>query len=216
MRRPPAAVPVIAAAALAAGCTTISRVHPHRVTTTSQAERESVSGAVSAPLRDLNLLRTKIPAVLLEAAADPYYRPPGKLTCSDVTLMIRPLDIALGPDVDAPPPTGESLTDRGRGATLGAVAGAASDVVPFHSWIRKLSGAERHDSYVQSAINAGGIRRAYLKGLGEANGCPPPATPSHLATGKPVIDQAIRPRYPTRLPAPPAPAAEAHRGDPPR
>jgi hypothetical protein len=216
MRRLPAAAPFVALAVLAAGCTTTSKLHPKRVETTSQAERASVRGAVSAPLRDLNLLRTKIPAVLREAMADPYYRPPGKLTCEDIGVMVEPLEIALGPDLDAPPAEKQSLKDRGRGATLGAVAGAAADVVPFHSWIRKLSGAERHDDYVQSAINAGGIRRAYLKGLGEAHGCPPPATPLHRSDPKPVLDQEVRPRYPTRLPATPAPAAEAHRGDPPR
>ncbi len=47
--------------------------------------------------------------------------------------------------------------------------------------MRKLSGAEKHDSLVQHAMASGAIRRAYLKGLGEARGCDPPATPQHLA-----------------------------------
>ena len=47
----------------------------------------------------------------------------------------------------------------------GLSSGAASDVIPFRGWIRKLSGAERHDKYVQAAITAGAVRRAYLKGL---------------------------------------------------
>lgn len=204
------------AAVLAAGCTTTSSKTPNRVQTTSQAERESVSGAVEAPLRDFNILRTKIPSVLLDAMADPYYRPGEQLTCSEIIEMIQPLDIALGPDLDAPPKGKEPLKERGRGATLSAVAGATSGVIPFHSWIRKLSGAEQHDDYVQSAINAGDIRRAYLKGLGEDKGCNPPATPSHLPTGKPVVDQSLRPRYPTRLPPSPAPGAATRPADPPR
>lgn len=215
--RPLLATAAAGCAAIAlCGCVTSSKVHPDRVETTGQAERESVSGAVEAPLRDFNLLRTKIPSVLLEAMADPYYRPGDKLSCSDIEEMVGPLDIALGPDLDAPPPDKEGLKQRGRGATLGAVAGATSGVVPFHSWIRRLSGAEQHDDYVQSAIKAGSIRRGYLKGLGEAKGCPPPATPSHLPTGKPLVDQSLRPRYPTHLPAAPEPRAGTPPSDPPR
>ncbi|MDE2488877.1 MAG: hypothetical protein KGO51_15910 [Alphaproteobacteria bacterium] len=214
----PALVPVAVACATLAlgGCITSSSRHPGRVETTSQAERDSVTGAVSAPLRDFNLLRTKIPSVLLEAMADPYYRPGGRLTCSDIVAMVVPLDIALGPDLDAPPPAKEGLTQRGRGATLSAVAGATAGVIPFHSWIRKLTGAEQHDDYVQSAIKAGSVRRAYLKGLGEAKGCPPPATPSHLTTGKPVIDQSLRPRYPTHLPVARGPDGGTPPVDPPQ
>jgi hypothetical protein len=198
------------AAGLVAGCTTTSKTHPGRVQTTSQAEHETVEGAVSAPLRDLNLLRTKIPGVLLDALADPYGRPPPNSTCSQLVALVEPLDVALGADLDAPEKKAETLTARGRGATLGAVAGATSDVIPFRSWIRKLSGAERHDSYVRNAITAGFVRRAYLKGLGEAQGCLPPATPSHLLANRPSVDQEIKPRYPTRL-SPPAPGTPGDR-----
>jgi hypothetical protein len=214
MRPAPAAALLISAIGLL-GCTTTPKDHPDRVETTSQAERDSVTGAVEAPLRDLNVLRTKIPPVLLEAMSDPYYRPPEQLDCDDITGLLEPLDIALGPDLDTPKDR-EPMTHKGRGATLGAVAGAAASAVPFHSWIRKLSGAERHDDYVQKAITAGGIRRGYLKGLGEAKGCAPPATPSHVLTGTPIIDQTVRPRYPTRLPPPPPPGAAAPPADPPQ
>lgn len=203
-------------ALLLAACTTTSDVHPNRVQTTSQAEHESVEGAVSAPLRDLNVLRTKIPGVLLDAMADPYGRPPPHPTCSQLIALVTPLDIALGPDLDAPDAAKESLRARGRGATLGAVAGVTSDVIPFHSWIRKLSGAERHDKYVRDAIKAGSVRRAYLKGLGEAQGCPPPATPSHVFADRPAIDQSLKPRYPTHLPPGYEPPGETPRGQPPR
>ena len=189
-------------AALLTGCVTTSADHPDRVQTTSEAERENVRGAVEAPLRDFNLLRTKIPSVLLEAMADPYYRPPSQLSCSDITQLIEPLDEALGPDLDTPKEK-EGMRHKSRTTTLGLVAGATAGAVPFHSWIRKLTGAEQHDDYVQAAITAGGIRRGYLKGLGEAQGCAPPATPSHVLTGaNPIIDQTLKPRYPTKLPPP--------------
>jgi hypothetical protein len=43
---------------------------------------------------------------------------------------------------------------------------------------------------VQHAMASGAIRRAYLKGLGEARGCDPPATPQHLAKpAAPVVEK---------------------------
>jgi len=214
MRHDLTAAAILAALALC-GCTTTSDKDPQRVQTTAQAEREGLTGAVGAPLRDLNVLRTKIPAALLEAMADPYYRPPGKLSCEDVTIMIQPLDAALGPDLDTPKP-GEAMRDRGKTTAFGLVAGATSGVIPFRSWVRKLTGAERHDSYVTAAITAGAVRRAYLKGLGESRGCSPPATPSHIPVGPPEIDQTLKPRYPTRPAPEPGTSPGTPPSDPPR
>lgn len=209
------ALPALLSAAALAGCTTTSHKDPERVQTTSQAEHENLEGAVAAPLRDLNVLRTKIPPVLLEAMADPYYRPPSKkLTCGDIDGLIEPLDQALGADLDEPSKDQDDLVQKGHGAVLGVVAGATSGAIPFRGWIRKLSGAEKHDSYVQAAVTAGAVRRGYLKGLGESRGCPPPATPSHMLAGTPVIDQSLHPRYPTRLP-PPGSAPGTPAGNPP-
>jgi hypothetical protein len=214
MPRPPALLVLLPAIGLTA-CVTSSAKDPERAQTTSQAERENLQGAVGAPLRDLNVLRTKIPPVLLEAMSDPYYRPPGTLACDDLMALLAPVDDALGPDLDQPGNERAGLVERGHGVALGFVAGATSGVIPFRSWVRKLTGAERHDSYVQAAITAGAVRRGYLKGLGEARGCPPPATPSHVKTGSPVIDQAIRPRYPTKVSAPGTPDGTLP-ADPPR
>ena len=63
--------------------------------------------------------------------------------------------------------------------------------------MRRLSGAEQHDKFVQAAITAGAVRRGYLKGLGESKGCLPPATPSHVLAGSPVVEPG-KPRYPVR------------------
>ena len=179
------------------GCVTAPADGSERIQTTSDAKRESVQSAVAAPLRDVNVLRTKIPTVLLEAMADPYQRP-AQASCAALAAAIVPLNGALGADLDEPATSEDDLMERGKGAALGAMAGFASDVIPFRGWVRKLSGAERHDSLVTAAITAGGVRRAYLKGLGEARGCPPPATPSHVLTGAPVISQELKPRYPIR------------------
>lgn len=175
---------------LLAGAPTFAQQQPQtpqpdsqKIQTTSDANKEGVSGAISAPLRDVNIVRTKIPPVLIEAMADPYARP-DHTTCEVLIRLVTPLDAALGEDIDQrPPDENEDLMDRGRkaagAAALGAVASAAQDMIPMRSWVRKLSGAERHDRLVQSAIASGAVRRAYLKGLGEARGCNPPATPQH-------------------------------------
>ncbi|HEX5775342.1 MAG TPA: hypothetical protein VFX95_01555, partial [Caulobacteraceae bacterium] len=74
----------------------------------------------------------------------------------------------------------------------------AQDVIPFRGWVRKLTGAERHDRLVGQAIHAGQVRRAYLKGLGEARGCNPPATPIHKAQTPEPPKQTPEPAYPVR------------------
>jgi hypothetical protein len=171
------------------------------VKTSDQLKRESVKGAALTPLRDLNVVRTKIPPILLAALTDPYERPPRNWKCSHLIALIRPLDDVLGPDLDRVPAGDEDLTQRAQQTALGTAADLAADAIPFHGWIRKLSGAEAHDKLVQSAIIAGDVRRAYLKGLGEAKGCLPPATPSHERAGAlPADDRRFKPLYPTRLP----------------
>lgn len=147
--------------------------------TSEQLKRESLQGAATTPLRDLNVMRAKIPDVLLQALDDPYARPPRSFKCPALAALIRPLDEALGPDIDKVPVTDENLMDRGKSTALGVAGDLASDAIPFRGFVRKLSGAEAHDRLVQSAIVAGNVRRAYLKGLGESKGCTPPATPSH-------------------------------------
>lgn len=169
--------------------------------TSDQVKRESVEGAATAPLRDLNVMRTKIPDILLQALADPYARPTRNWKCPQLANLIRPLDQALGPDIDLLPFGDENLMDRSKSTALGAAADLATDAIPFRGWVRKLSGAEAHDRLVQSAIIAGNVRRSYLKGLGEAKGCMPPATPSHERAGMPAVVERRKgpiPQYPIR------------------
>lgn len=162
-----------------------------RVKSTSDANKDGITGAMTAPLRDVNVIRTKIPRVLLEAMDDPYRRP-GVADCAALVTQINLLDAALGDDLDRiPADENEDLMDRGRkaagSAALGAMASAAQDIIPFRGWVRKLTGAERHDRLVQSAVASGAVRRAYLKGLGESRGCKPPATPQHKPPAPPPV-----------------------------
>ncbi len=168
------------ALALLAG--TAAAQDSERIQTTKDANEENLAGAVQAPLRDVNVVRTKVPPVLLEAMADPYGRP-RRTTCTQLASLIRPIDEALGPDLDTIAAEKKGNMAKGKTTAIGAVAGLASDMIPFRGFVRKLSGAEQHDSFVQSAIIAGNVRRAYLKGLGESRGCGAPATPLHLLAG---------------------------------
>lgn len=176
---------------------------PGQVETSDQANRDGFKGAAKAPLRDLNLIRTKIPQILLDSLADPYAKP-GKLTCPEIIAAINPLDEALGADLDTPSePNDGHLIEKGKEAAgdlaVDAVRSTAQDLIPMRGWVRKLTGAERHDRLVNAAITAGGIRRGYLKGLGEAKKCPLPATPKHLVGPPPVIeDTRTKPRYPIK------------------
>jgi hypothetical protein len=167
-----------------AGCATTrsDAGDAEKVKTSSDVSHESVEGAITSPLRDLNLLKTKIPEVLLQANADPYAKP-APATCEHLIELVKPLNDALGDDIDRQIAKKDGLLDnipdKALNAGLGMVADTASDFIPYRSWVRKLTGAERHDNLVSAAIIAGTVRRSYLKGYGEALGCDAPATPLH-------------------------------------
>ena len=141
-----------------------------------------VGAAATAPLDDLNLRRQYIPTVLLQAEASPYdLRTLNH--CSTIGAEIARLNEALGPDTDEPPaPDGSSLGERASDAAskaaLDAIRDASTDFIPGRSWIRRLSGAEQHSRHVQAAIQAGRMRRAFLKGVGMHRNCAPPAAPA--------------------------------------
>ena len=74
--------------------------------------------------------------------------------------------------------------------------GAAESLLPFAGFVRTLSGAQKHDQLVIEVITAGSVRRGYLKGLGEAHRCAPPAVPSHFAYAAPPYQEERKPEYP--------------------
>jgi len=143
---------------------------------------QQLVGAATTPLSDLNLVHDKIPAVLLAAQKAPY-APPADPTCAGLKAEIGLLDAALGADLDAPHhATDRNLLEKGQAeveqAAVGAVRSAAEALIPYRSWVRKLTGAERFSRQVTTAVGAGIVRRAYLKGLGQAQGCGAPAAPA--------------------------------------
>lgn len=146
---------------------------------------KELAGAATTPLNDLNLVHDKIPPVLLAAQHGPY-APPSNPTCEGLKAEILLLDAALGADLDVPGhPSHRQLLERGKAeaerAAVGAVRSAAEALIPYRGWVRKLSGAEKFSQQVTQAIGAGIVRRAYLKGLGQAQGCLAPAAPADPA-----------------------------------
>lgn len=139
--------------------------------------------AASSPLNDLNIISANIPEILVEAEKHPYKLPP-KRDCRSLALEIGHLDDVLGPDLDAQPgsTTDDAVLDKGSNLAedqaVGAVQRTAEGLVPFRSWVRKLTGAERHSKEVAASITAGTARRAFLKGMAVSQRCRVLASPA--------------------------------------
>lgn len=174
------AFPAFALLLLAACTTAMTPDKPEEKATLTRTGTEIV-GAAASPLNDLNIVHTKIPEVL-HAAKESAYARPAERTCPALAREIKELDAVLGADLDVKGPDAhhgllDFGTETASNAAVGAVRSASEGLIPYRGWIRKLSGAERHSKQVASAIAAGAVRRAYLKGLGDAMDCEAPAAP---------------------------------------
>jgi hypothetical protein len=125
----------------------------------------------TTPLRDLNLSRDEIPALLQQAAVAPYDSA-GLGNCAAIGAAIADLDAVLGSDLDVE-------VDESDRISVGRIArSAVGSLLPFRSIVRELTGAADHQREFEQAILAGAVRRGYLKGLGEQRGCDYPARPA--------------------------------------
>lgn len=157
----------------------------------SETVRSEAADAATAPLEDFNLKREEIPeplkAVTYVYAAEP------EPDCPAIAAEIATLDPVLGRDYDADEAEGKSVSERGGelagDAVIDGIRGAATGWIPYRGLVREVTGAARWDRKVARAYAAGAARRAYLKGLGAAKGCPPPAAP--LKTVKPEKEPKI-------------------------
>jgi len=167
---------IVSLALLLSACST------HKNTSKSDTPQQ-IGEAVTAPLKDLNLIKAAIPAPLRSAQKNPYAIP-ADTSCTALTREISDLNEVLGADLDAPASDkNESLLTRINvvDESVSAIRKTTEGAVPFRNWVRKLSGAERKSKAVAAAITAGSIRRAYLKGIGQANKCQAPAAPNQFA-----------------------------------
>lgn len=138
-------------------------------------DQARVTNAATSPLNDLNLIQTKIPAVLAEAQNQPYAIPT-EFSCNSLATEIQDLDSALGPDIDASatgfnPGLIERGTNAAKKSAFSTLQSSSESIVPFRGWVRKLSGAEKYSRKVAASIAAGIIRRAFLKGLKASKDC---------------------------------------------
>lgn len=159
----------------------LSACSTHKNAPKSDAPQQ-IGDAVTVPLKDLNLVKTAIPNPLRDAQKNPYAIP-AEASCAALAKEINDLNEVLGADLDTPATDkDESLLARNLvGESVSAIRKTTEAAVPFRNWVRKLSGAERKSKAVAAAITAGSIRRAYLKGMGQANNCQAPAAPNQLA-----------------------------------
>src|ERR1700752_3475227 len=119
---------VLGAALPLGGCMTTRADGSPKVETTQEANRENLKGVAESPLRDLNVLRTKIPEVLLAAMADPYERPTTG-QCVQLAALLGPLNDALGADLDTPSVDEDDLLAKGRNTAYSVMASTASGVI---------------------------------------------------------------------------------------
>jgi hypothetical protein len=151
----------------------------HGSPSSSDIEKK-ITETVVSPLSDLNLVRAEISPVLSAAIKAPYALMADK-SCEAIANEVRALDLALGPDLDASVGVEPNLIAKGttelEKAAIGALSRTVDGAIPFRSWVRKFSGAEKHSRDVATALAAGIVRRSFLKGLGQASGCQAPAAP---------------------------------------
>jgi hypothetical protein len=139
-----------------------------------------VGTAAKRPFQDLNMMQDPIPVVLLRAEQDPY-SVKGLTSCDVLMNRVAELDLALGPDLDAPVdrPKSKMTEDAGlaAAAALEAAAAAAEGFMPVRSVVKRVSGASKYEKHVKHSILAGTERRTFLKAIGVMHNCGWPAAP---------------------------------------
>lgn len=143
--------------------------------------RRGVTDAAYIPLRDVNVIRPEIP-LLLRNLQYPYST--ATLNgCDDIIREIGQLDAVLGPESYQPGPS-RNIWDRSgdfvEEQTIEAAQSTAEDLIPFRSWVRRISGASRAEREALRAVANGQQRRTFLRGYGASLGCPgiiPPPPP---------------------------------------
>jgi len=140
------------------------------------AQGSKVGEVVKQPLKDLNVYRPEIPAILLRAKSAPYALPAAK-DCGMLRIEIDELDKALGPDLDLAKEKDGSVSKKISDQTFDLARGALSGFIPYRGIVRRVTGAEKHARAINEALLAGAVRRSYLKGYGEMLACDYPSAP---------------------------------------
>lgn len=144
--------------------------------------RRGITDAAYTPLRDVNMIRPEVP-LLLRNLQYPYST--ATLTsCAAVLDEIRQFDSVLGPESYQAGPN-RNIWDRSgdfvEQQTIQAAQNTAQDIIPFRSWVRRLTGASAAEREALRAVANGQQRRTFLRGYGASLGCPdviPPPPPA--------------------------------------
>lgn len=158
---------------------------------------KKMGSALTSPLSDLNLSKMDIPPVLIKAHKAPYGIA-ADVNCDVILSEIKELDAVLGPDLDAIEiDENGNVINKGAdelgNAALGALRGFTEGVVPFRSWVRRLTGADAHAKEVAAAGMAGIIKRAYLKGMAVTKPCAmPQKTMDDKNTATPKVEESAK------------------------
>ncbi|OYW83305.1 MAG: hypothetical protein B7Z26_00905 [Asticcacaulis sp. 32-58-5] len=168
----------------------------------SDVKGDNLRSAAMTPVTDLNLRKLEIPEILLKASANAYDLN-GLDSCVALGTEITQLSEVLGIDFDAPALSDDrSLTDKAKHlaghATVGAVRDTTGSLIPFRGIVRKVSGAEKYQGEIDTAIEAGRVRRAYLKGVGITKNCAPPAAPEWFVPKVATLKAAPKPKAKTK------------------
>ncbi len=158
-----------ATALLAWHAATMAQAVPEKPRSDVDKVGDTAESVVEKPLRDLNLMKDKIPPELLAIQAEPYSLN-GLKSCAQYRTAVATMTRVLGPDIDSAAARKKNPQNPGEFA-LSAGASVAGSLIPGGGLIRKLSGAEAAQMRAQAAVVAGSLRRAYLKGTARAKGC---------------------------------------------
>jgi hypothetical protein len=130
---------------------------------------DTVSGVAEKPLKDLNIIKPEVDPYLEPLMKNPYTMTNLK-TCKDLKAAIARLDSVLGPDIDSAAAQNQTKQSPAEFA-LDTGASVAGSLIPLSGLIRKVSGADARQKYANAAVYAGGLRRAFVKGLAKGKGC---------------------------------------------
>lgn len=130
---------------------------------------DTMSGVAQKPLKDLNIIKPEVDPYLEALMKNPYSMT-GLKTCKDYKAAVARLDSILGPDVDSAAAQNQTKQSPAEFA-LDTGASVAGSLIPLSGLIRKVSGADARQKYANAAVYAGGLRRAYVKGLAKGKGC---------------------------------------------
>jgi hypothetical protein len=119
------------------------------------------------PVRDVGAKKREIPVVLERAAEDPYATT-GVKTCRQIASAMTELNEVLGPDYEA----GHTIKEN-RAGKLAEAGGktVVNTLIPFRGLVREVSGAAPAERRYNAALDAGLVRRGFLRGLATAKGC---------------------------------------------